>query len=64
LVFSLTDGGPGGATTTMALSIFRTGFGTIRQLGYASAQSVILFIMVAFITAFQISLFRRKEVNL
>jgi len=64
LIFSLTDGGPGGATTTMALHIFRTGFGTLRQLGYGSAQSVILFILVAIITALQISLFRRREVSM
>jgi len=63
LLFSLTDGGPGGATTTMALNIFRTGFGTLRQLGYGNAKSVILFVLVAVITAFQISLFRRKEVD-
>ena len=64
LIFSLTDGGPGGATTTMALDIFRTGFGTLRQMGYGSAKSVILFVLVAVITAMQISLFRRKEVDL
>jgi len=64
LIFSLTDGGPGGATTTMALDIFRTGFGTLRQLGYGNAKSVILFVLVAVITALQISLFRRKEVEL
>ena len=64
LIFSLTDGGPGGATTTMALDIFRTGFGTLRQLGYGNAKSVILFILVAVITALQISLFRKKEVDL
>jgi len=64
LIFSLTDGGPGGATTTMALDIFRTGFGTLRQLGYGNAKSVILFVLVAIITAFQISLFRRKEVEM
>ena len=64
LIFSLTDGGPGGATTTMALDIFRTGFGTLRQLGYGNAKSVILFVLVAVITAFQISLFRRKEVEM
>jgi len=64
LIFSLTDGGPGGATTTMALAIFRTGFGTLRQLGYANAQSVILFILVAVISVLQINLFRRKEVEI
>ena len=64
LIFSLTDGGPGGATTTMALDIFRTGFGTLRKLGYGNAKSVILFILVAVITALQISLFRRKEVEM
>ena len=64
LLFSLTDGGPGGATTTMALDIFRTGFGTLRQLGYGSAKSVILFVLVAVITALQLTLFRRKEVEM
>lgn len=62
MIFTLTDGGPGWATTTMALDIYKTAFNS-NQFGYGSAKSVILFVIVATITTFQISLFRRKEVE-
>jgi len=62
LIFTLTEGGPGRATTTMALDIYSTAFNS-NNFGYGSAKSVILFVLVAAITSLQIALFRRKEVE-
>jgi len=41
LIFVLTEGGPGGATRTLALDMYRRGFGA-NQMGPASAIAVIL----------------------
>ncbi len=47
---AMTSGGPAGATTTIALQIYNTGFRSNRT-GYAAAQSVILFLIISIITA-------------
>lgn len=60
LLFSLTGGGPGSATTSVALDIYNTAFNN-NQYGYGSAKSVILFFMVAVITILQVTLSKRKE---
>ena len=44
--FVLTDGGPLGATTSMSLFIYKEGF-RLNQFGYASAGSVVLFVIIA-----------------
>lgn len=46
---AMTSGGPAGATTTIALQIYNTGFRANRT-GYATAQSVILFLIICAIT--------------
>ena len=62
LIFSLTGGGPGSSTTSVALDIYNTAFNS-NQYGYGSAKSVILFVMVAVITILQVTLFQKKEVE-
>ena len=58
LVFTVTRGGPGYATTPFDLMIYRKAFES-GELGYASALSVILFGIVLAISAFQLRLFDR-----
>lgn len=60
--FALTGGGPGGSTQTIALDIYNDAFGSFRY-GYASAKSVILFLMVAAVTLVQLYVTRKKEVQ-
>jgi multiple sugar transport system permease protein len=59
LIFSLTKGGPGRATETMALSIWRTAFEKY-QIGEASAQSVLMFLVLMLISIFLIRSMNRK----
>jgi ABC-type sugar transport system permease subunit len=58
LVFTVTKGGPGYATTPFDLMIYRKAFES-GELGYASALSVILFAIVLVISAFQLRMFDR-----
>ncbi len=57
---AMTSGGPAGATTTIALLIYNTGFRSNRT-GYATAQSVILFLIVCAVTTALYVLQNRKE---
>ena len=51
--FVLTQGGPLGATTSVSLFLYNQGFAA-SQFGYASAGSVVLFLIIAVITAMQL----------
>lgn len=51
--FVLTKGGPLGASTSVSLFLYQTGFSS-SQFGYASAGSVILFLIIAAVTLIQI----------
>lgn len=62
LIFTLTGGGPGSATTSVALDIYNTAFNS-NQYGYGSAKSVILFVLVAVITILQVTVFKEREVE-
>ena len=55
--FVLTDGGPVGATTSISLFVFEEGFSR-NQFGYASAGTVVLFVIILAVTSVQLRLFR------
>ncbi|WNB86172.1 sugar ABC transporter permease [Cellulomonas sp. ATA003] len=50
--YMLTNGGPGDATNTLVLYLYRQGF-SFNDLGYASALAWVLFVFVMLITALQ-----------
>jgi multiple sugar transport system permease protein len=58
--YVLTNGGPGSATTTVVLYIYKRAFVQL-QLGAASALSIVLVIVVAIVTAVQLWLLRSEE---
>jgi multiple sugar transport system permease protein len=62
LVYGLTFGGPGVATSVLALQIFREGI-LFFKYGVASAMSVILLLFVAVIGLVAVWLFRKAEVT-
>jgi len=62
LVLGLTAGGPGVATSVLALQIFREGI-LFFKFGFASAISVLLLVLVAVIGALGLWLYRRVDVS-
>jgi len=62
VIFSLTFGGPGTATTSIALDIYKTAFSDSR-FGYGTAKSVVLFLLILALTVFQLNVFKRREVQ-
>lgn len=62
LVYGLTQGGPGVATSVLALQVFQQGI-LFFKFGFASAISVVLLILVAIIGLVALRLFRRAEVT-
>jgi multiple sugar transport system permease protein len=60
LVYVMTKGGPVNATRVLGFDIYQNAFQSLR-LGYASAESVIMFIMIAVVTVFGFRLQRRNS---
>ena len=60
---SLTGGGPANSTQTLALNIYTDAFGAYKT-GYASAKSIVLFLIVAVIAIIQLSMTRKREVQM
>jgi len=59
--FVLTDGGPLGTTTSMSIFLYKEGFRQ-NQFGYASAGSLVLFVLIAAVTVVQLKA-RRANVE-
>ncbi|HUX36517.1 MAG TPA: sugar ABC transporter permease [Rectinemataceae bacterium] len=62
VIFSLTYGGPGTATTSIALDIYKTAFSDSR-FGYGMAKSVVLFLLILVVGLLQIGFFKKREVE-
>jgi multiple sugar transport system permease protein len=52
LIYMMTGGGPGGSTSTLVYEIYQAGFKEF-QMGYASAMSVVLFVIILAASALQ-----------
>jgi len=61
LVYGLTQGGPGVATSVLALQVFQQGI-LFFKFGFASAISVVLLVLVAIVGLAALRLFRRADV--
>jgi len=61
--FALTGGGPGYATTMITQMIIKSGVAD-KMYGKATAMSVMFFIVIFFITWFQLTLMKRREEKL
>ena len=60
-IFAITKGGPGYDTTTLDYMVYIRAFGSSNQLGVASANAVILLIIVLFLVYLQISISDRTN---
>ena len=60
---SLTSGGPANSTQTIALNIYNDAFGSFK-MGYGSAKSIILFLLVGIIALIQLKITRKREVQM
>lgn len=63
IVLALTGGGPGGATYTATLDIYREAFQN-NNFGLGSAKAIIFFFIVLALTQFVLWVSRRREVDL
>jgi raffinose/stachyose/melibiose transport system permease protein len=62
VILSLTGGGPGGTTYSIAYDIYRDTFQN-NLYGYGTAKALILFVAVLLVTLIQLTLFKRREVE-
>ncbi len=63
IILALTKGGPGGATYSVTLQIYKDAF-TNNNYGLGSAESIIYFVFVLVVTQLVLKLFGSKEVDL
>jgi len=63
IILALTKGGPGGATYSATLEIYREAFQN-NHYGLGSAKAIIFFIMVLALTQLVLKVFERREVDL
>jgi raffinose/stachyose/melibiose transport system permease protein len=63
IVFTLTNGGPGGSTATLAFNIYREAFVSGR-FGYGVAKCLVFFVVVFGISRAQTAFFKSREVEL
>lgn len=64
VIYTLTGGGPGRATQTVAVNIYEEAFRGNVRFGYATAKSMVLFLFVLTITMVQLKLMKSKEQEL
>jgi len=64
VIYSLTGGGPGRETQSVAINIYEEAFSGNIRYGYATAKSMVLFLIVFVITIIQITVMKRKEQEL
>ncbi len=62
VIVSLTAGGPGGTTFSVAYDIYRDTFQN-NMYGYGTAKALILFVAVLIITIIQLTFFKSREVE-
>jgi raffinose/stachyose/melibiose transport system permease protein len=62
IVYIMTGGGPGHATSTAILDIYNTTFNSL-QYGYGTAKSMILLVFIVIVTTSQVVFFKRREVS-
>jgi len=62
LVYAMTGGGPGHSTLTLVLTIYQNAF-KYYKMGYASAISVVLFLLILIISMLQKLLFRERKMK-
>ncbi len=60
--FVMTNGGPAGATKSLAMVIYQQAFRNY-QFGYATAVAVVLLVLTLLVAIVQVSLLRRREVR-
>lgn len=63
IVFALTAGGPVKSTEVMGLNIYQTAFMGNMRFGYASAKSIILFLIILIVTLVQLNVLKKREVE-
>jgi raffinose/stachyose/melibiose transport system permease protein len=62
IIYTLTFGGPGGATTSITMDIYNEAF-VNNRFGYATAKSLLFVVLILLITILQVKFFKSKEVE-
>ena len=64
VIYTLTGGGPGTATQSVAINIYEEAFKGNTRFGYSTAKSMVLFLVVLLVTLVQLSIMQKQEEDL
>ena len=62
-IFLMTNGGPGRATETISILIYNQAFG-ISRMGYGTAVSMVLLVIILFVSRIQLAVLQTRETRL
>lgn len=62
LIYVMTKGGPGTATESLAVLLYKKAF-NFNEMGYGTAIAIVMFIVILAISAVQLRILRRREIE-
>ncbi|MBY9080724.1 sugar ABC transporter permease [Paenibacillus sp. HN-1] len=62
IIFVMTKGGPGTATESLAILLYKKAF-NYNEMGYGTAIAIVMFFIILFISVIQLRILRRREIE-
>ncbi|QGQ94518.1 sugar ABC transporter permease [Paenibacillus psychroresistens] len=62
IIYVMTKGGPGTATESLAILLYKKAF-NFNEMGYGTSIAVVMFLIILIISIFQLSILRKREVE-
>ncbi|WP_141503094.1 carbohydrate ABC transporter permease [Paenibacillus luteus] len=62
IIYVMTKGGPGTATESLAILLYKKAF-NFNEMGYGTAIAIVMFLIILFISIFQLRILRSRELD-
>ncbi|WP_373232357.1 carbohydrate ABC transporter permease [Cohnella sp.] len=62
LIFVMTKGGPGTATESLSILLYKKAF-NFNEMGYGTSIAIVMFVIILLISVFQLRILRRREIE-
>ena len=62
LIFVMTKGGPGTATRSLSILLYKKAF-NFNEMGYGTSIAIVMFVFILLISVFQLRILRRREIE-
>ncbi|MFC5468502.1 carbohydrate ABC transporter permease [Cohnella suwonensis] len=62
IIFVMTKGGPGTATESLSILLYKKAF-NFNEMGYGTSIAIVMFVIILLISVFQLRILRRREIE-